>query len=272
MKKKLFMLLMAMSLVLTACGGSVEEAEAEVEAAVEDAEEALEAAEEALAEAEAVAEETEEAEAEEVKTEEAEVEETEEAKTEEVEETETAEAEESTEGFAKGVMTEDGWESEWLGIRYTAPAGTAMTSEEDLNEMMGLGQEILSEDFNDLQLKYAELNTVYEMMCVSEDQVTNVMVTIEKLPIEMEIDTYIESFEKTLSQVTTMTYSVVGKDEIITVGDKEFTRVECIADYSGVQIYQDYCLAIVEDRAVSITVTYIDEDAAENILSGFAAY
>ena len=176
------------------------------------------------------------------------------------------------EGFAKGAVTADGWESEWLGIRYTVPAGTVMTSEEDLNEMMGLGQEILSEDFSDLQLKYAELNTVYEMMCVSEDQVTNVMVTIEKLPIKMDIDTYIEGFEQTLSQVTTMTYSVVGKDEIITIGDKEFTRVECIADYSGVQIYQDYCLAIVEDRAVSITVTYVDEDAAENILSGFTAY
>lgn len=263
MKKKLFMLLMAMSLVLTACGGSAEEVEAEVEEAVEDAEEALEAAEEALAEAEA--------EAEEAEAEETEAETAEEAEVTEVEE-ETKESTEAVEGFAKGAVTADGWESEWLGIRYTVPTGTVMTSEEDLNEMMGLGQEILSEDFSDLQLKYAELNTVYEMMCVSEDQVTNVMVTIEKLPIKMDIDTYIEGFEQTLSQVTTMTYSVVGKDEIITIGDKEFTRVECIADYSGVQIYQDYCLAIVEDRAVSITVTYVDEDAAENILSGFTAY
>ena len=269
MKKKLFMLLMAMSLVMTACGGSVEEAEAEVEEAVEDAEEALEAAEEALAEAEEAVEETEEA-AEEVTEEtEAEAEETEAEVAEVDEETEAAD---ETEGFVKGVMTEDGWESEWLGIRYTTPAGITMTSEEDLNEMMGLGQELLSEDFNDLQLKYAELNTVYEMMCISEDQVTNAMVTIEKLPIQMDIDTYIEAFKKTLSQVTTMTYSVVSTDEIITIGDREFTRVECIADYSGVQICQDYCLAIVDDRAVSVTVTYVDEDAAENVLSGFTAY
>lgn len=256
MKKKLFMLLMAISLVLTACGGK--EAAAEVEETLEDAaeaevEEAAKEAEEALEEAEAAVKETEEA----------------------VAETESEEAEESTEnaeGYAKGVMTADGWESEWLGIRYTAPAGTVMTSEEELNSMMGLGQELLSEDFNELQLKYAELNTVYEMMCASEDQVTNVIVTIEKLPIAMDVDTYISSFENTLSQVTAMTYTIVGKDEVITVGGRDFTRVECVADYNGVEIYQDYCLTIVDDRAVSLTVTYVDEDAAENILSGFTAY
>lgn len=255
MKKKLFMLLMAMALVLTACGGNSEDAEAEIEEleeALEDAEEALKDAEEALAEAE-----TEESEA----VEEAEAEE------------ETAEEDtDEAAGFAKGIMTADGWESKWLGIRYAAPSGTAMASEEDLNAMMGLGQEMLSEDFNELQLKYAELNTVYEMMCASEDQVTNVMVTIEKLPVSMDIDTYISSFEKTLSQVTTMTYTIVGKEETLTVGDRDFTRVECVADYNGVEIYQDYCLTIVDDRAVSITVTYMDEDAAENILSGFSAY
>ena len=52
-----------------------------------------------------------------------------------VEETEAEEVTEDAEGFAKGVTTDDGWESKWLGIRYTAPAGTAMTSEEDLNAM-----------------------------------------------------------------------------------------------------------------------------------------
>ena len=257
MKKKLFMLLMAMSLVMTACGTSAEEAEEAVEETVEEVEASIDEAEAALEDAEAALEEAEEAEA-------------------EAEESgETAEAEESadeTEGFAKGIMTADGWESEWLGMRYAAPEGTAMASEEELNSMMGLGQEMLSEDFNELQLQYAELNTVYEMMCASEDQVTNVMVTIEKLPMSMDIDTYISSFEKTLSQVTAMTYTVVGKDEIITIGDRDFTRVECVADYNGVEIYQDYCLTIVDDRAVSVTVTYIDETAAENILSGFSAY
>ena len=234
MKKKIYMLLMAMVLIFTACGGA-ETAEV-TDAVADEAEDAVK---------ETVAGEAEDA----------------------VKETEEAE-----DGFAKGILTADGCESEWLGIRYTAPVGTAMSSEEDLNAMMGLGQEILSEDFNDLQLKYAELTTVYEMMCASEDQVTNVMVTIEKLPVQMDIDTYITGFEHTLSQVTTMTYTVVDKEEVFTVADKDFARIECIADYNGVEICQDYCLAIVDDRAVSITVTYLDEVAAENILRGFGAY
>ena len=212
MKKKIYMLLMAMVLIFTACGGA-ETAEV-TDAVADEAEDAVK---------ETVAGEAEDA----------------------VKETEEAE-----DGFAKGILTADGWESEWLGIRYTAPVGTAMSSEEDLNAMMGLGQEILS----------------------SEDQVTNVMVTIEKLPVQMDIDTYITGFEHTLSQVTTMTYTVVDKEEVFTVADKDFARIECIADYNGVEICQDYCLAIVDDRAVSITVTYLDEVAAENILRGFGAY
>ena len=238
MKKKIFMLLAAMVLMLTACNKTeavitkeTEKAtEAEAEEAVKKAETALEETEDALEEAEAAEE------------------------------------------FTKGELTAEGWESKWLGIRYMAPSDTAMATEEELNSMMGLGQEVLSEDFNDLQLQYAELTTVYEMMCMSQDQVTNIMVTIEKLPIAMDIDTYISSFEKTLSRVSAMTYTVVGSDEVIKLGERKFTRVKCVADYNGVEIYQDYCIAIVEDRAVSVTVTYLDEVAAENILSGFEAY
>ena len=112
MKKKLFMLLMAMSLVLTACGGNAKEAEAEIEEleeALEDAEEALAEAEEALAEAES----------------------TEEAETEEAEE-----VTEDAEGFAKGVTTDDGWESKWLGLRYQAPENATMLTEKELDEII----------------------------------------------------------------------------------------------------------------------------------------
>ena len=164
MKKKLVVLCMAVSLMLTACGSKVEvqepTMEAESEPVVEtDAEETVSQAEEVTMEVE----------------------------------TETqAPEEESASDFVKGKVTNTGWESEWLGMRYVMADGMVMSTEEELNAMMGISQEMLSEEFSELQLKYAELNTVYEMMCTAADQASNVNVTLEKLPIKIDIDTYVD--------------------------------------------------------------------------------
>ncbi len=236
MKKKLAVLVLAASMVLCACGAEAE-TDAEVSVEVE-------------AEEEAEAEET------------------------EVEEEATEEETEETAGFVKGSVTETGWESEWIGIRYTCPEGMTMATDEELNEVMGLGQEMLSEDFTEAQLKYAELATVYEMMCSDETGATNIMVSVEKLPMELTADQYIEAVEQQLSAVSAITYETVNNGEVVAIGGVDFTKLECTADYEGVVMHQDYYVTMIEDRAVAAVVTYIDETAAaaDAIMNGFAAY
>lgn len=104
-----------------------------------------------------------------------------EAPVEEATEEVVGEAEETASDYTKGISSETGYESEWLGIRFTAPEGAAMLTEEELNEMMGLGQEVLSEDFSDLQLQYAEMSTVSEMMCKAAEGTPNVVMSVEKM-------------------------------------------------------------------------------------------
>lgn len=237
MKKKLAVLVLATSMVLCACGS---EKEADAETSVE-----VEAEEEAETEAE--------------------------VETEEEAETEVAE---ETSDYVKGIVTETGWESEWLGIRYTCPEGMKMATEEELNEIMGLGQEVLSEDFTEAQLKYAELASVYEMMSSDELGTTNFMITVEKLPMELTAAQYIEIVEQQLSAVSAVTYETVNNSEIVSIGGVDFTKLECVADYEGVVMHQDYYVTMKDNRAVAVVCTFIDETAetAQAAINGFAAY
>lgn len=261
MKKKLAVLVLASAMMLSACGGKetvAEDVEAAVEETVENAEETVEEVVEEVADdveetVEEVAEDAEEA-----------VEEI----VEEVEET----VEESL-AYAKGTLTENGWESQWLGLRFTAPEGMVMSTEEELAETMGIGQEILAQDFTEQQLAYAELATVYEMMC-SDAMGSNVILMAEKLPMTLTADQYIEILANQMTSVTAVQYEVKSDDEVVTIGGIEFNKLACAADYEGVSLCQDYYITIKDNRAVALAVTYTDAtaDVSESILNGFAAY
>ena len=268
MKKKLLLLLMIMSVMLAACGSKADEETAVKSKESRKVVEVTQAAEEAEAEIDEEIEiETEETVTETVAEGESETE----ADVETEETTETAtEAEEGK--FAKGILTENGWESEWLGMRYVTADGMVMSTEEELNELMGLSKEMLSEDFSELQLKYAELSTVYEMMCTASDQVTNVSVSIENVMIDIDTDTFIDMFKATLSELSAMSMTIINEGEDVTLAGKEFKKLQCEVDYEGIGILHDYYLAMQDGRAISIVVTYLNEETAEELMSGFRAY
>lgn len=145
MKRKVLFMTLAMAVVLTACGGNADKA-AGSNADANVSEEAGAAADDG-AESTDTADDVQAATADEAGVGAADAE-------------AGAEAEEEGGGeaaagkYAKGSVSETGWESEFFGLRYTAPEGMGMSTEEELNDLMGLGQEVLSDDFSELQLKY----------------------------------------------------------------------------------------------------------------------
>lgn len=267
MKRKVLFMTLAMAVVLTACGGNADkEASSNTEANVsEDAGAADDgAAEDGAADDDTqTADETQAAAADEAGAGAADTE----AEAESGGDTAAAAGK-----YVKGTVTETGWESEFFGLRYTAPEGMGMSTEEELNGLMGLGQEVLSEDFSELQLKYAELTSVYEMMSVADDQTTNIVVTVEKLMGKMDAAQYAKALEQGLSQVTAINYTLISDDETVKIGGADYLKVSYEAESSGVSMYQDYYIAVVDNRAISLTLTYVDESARDNVLNAFTAY
>lgn len=268
MKRKVLFMTLAMTVVLTACGGNADKAaSSNADATVsEDAGTAADDGAESTddgAESTDTADDVQAATADEAGVGAADTE----------AEAEEEGGEEAAAGkYAKGSVSETGWESEFFGLRYTAPEGMGMSTEEELNELMGLGQEVLSDDFSELQLKYAELTSVYEMMSVADDQTTNVVVTVEKLMGKMDASQYVSALEQGLSQVSAISYTLISDDETVKIGNGDYIKVSYQAESSGVSMYQDYYVRVVDDRAIALTLTYIDESARDNVLNAFTAY
>lgn len=175
-------------------------------------------------------------------------------------------------GYSKGILKEESWESKWMGIRFVAPEGMRMVTQEELDELMGFTSEVLSDDFSEAQIEYVEMSTVQEMLCYAPDGVSHTLVAVEKLPGQTDMDTYITALENTLSKVSDLTFSVISRDEVVSIGGREFRKVKCVASYDGIELHQDYLLRMKDDRVISIIGTYLDESLYEKMLAGYEAY
>ena len=186
---------------------------------------------------------------------------------------EMPEQEENSE-FSKGTVSESGWESQWLGMRFTAPDGTRMASEEELAELMGISEELLAEDLSDVQIKYAELTSVREMMCYDERSKANVIVSVDRLPLKMSEEAYAEQLELSLSAVSVMKYEKADEDEQVEIAGISYLRSDYHVEAMGQNLHTDYYIRMIDDRVVSVVVTY-GEDAQEmasSMVDSFGTY
>lgn len=176
--------------------------------------------------------------------------------------------------FKKGTVSESGWESQWLGMRFTAPEGTRMTSEEILDELMGISEELLAEDLSDAQIEYAELTSVREMMCYDERTKTNVIVSVDRLPLEMSEEAYAQQLALSLSAVSAMKYERAGEDEQVEIAGAVYLRFGYRVETAGQSLHTDYYIRMIDDRVVSVITSYGEdgEELAFTMLNSFETY
>lgn len=254
MRKKLLLLTLAAAVMLTACAGKSDKADEKQETAQE---------------AEAGQEEKEEAD----QSSEAETSQDSQTQIPESEEPEE-EPEEAVSEFSKGIVSESGWESRWIGLRFTAPEGAKMTTEEELDALMGLSEDLLSEDLSEAQIKYAELTSVKEMMCYDESTNTNVIVSVDRMPIRISEEVFADQIEQSLTSLSAMAYERLGDGEMVDVAGSPYLRTGYRVEAGGQSMYMDYYVKMIEDRAVSLVLTYGEnnEELSASMMEGFQTY
>lgn len=175
---------------------------------------------------------------------------------------------EKTNAYTPGKAEGDVFSSEWIGIQYTKTDDMVFATEEELNEMLDISADAISEDKDGKKLiDYAKASSVIEMMA-SSIYGDNVLLMTEKLPLQsFTVDQYIESFQKQMDGQG-MTFDGQTK---ATIAGKEFVQLDYSIDVGGIYLYQSYYLYKVESRMVAIIVTYFEEATREDILSGFKA-
>lgn len=150
--------------------------------------------------------------------------------------------------YVPGTLTETGYESEWLGLRFTAPEGTSMMLPDD---------------------------STYEMFCQNDEQTANIGIIIEDLPAGFQtVAQYVTQFEEEINSESDISYKVLSDQQEVPLGSYIFRSVSFTATYNGSELYQSYFLRFMGDKVVTVFVTYSDAsiDVAGELISAFEAY
>ena len=174
--------------------------------------------------------------------------------------------------YTPGVFTETGYESEFLGFRFTTPDGFALATEDELSEMMGVTLENM-ENASDLQKKYAELVNIYELMVTDETGTVNGQIILEKTGVS--VDTYIDAFTSQLEEsMQGMDVTLQEGSEEVEIAGSTYTKLSADIESYGIVLTQDYYFRKVGGRMMCLCLTWMEGMEAERdaIMNGFAAY
>jgi len=187
----------------------------------------------------------------------------------EVKEPEVKEPEAAELLYERGILTDTGYESRYLGLRFTAPAGYIMVTDEELMALMGLGAEYL--DIDQKTLDYALLTTVYEMMVTAPSGSPNVNLLVEKLPFRnITVEQY---FDAVKPQLVEFGYEVFDLPSVEIAG-QTYQQLGSSLDMFGTTLLQRYMTRKIDDRMVSFiaSATPDKEEALSALMGAFKKY
>ena len=178
---------------------------------------------------------------------------------------------EADSAYVKGVTTDNGWESEYWNLRFTAPEGVFMLSDEGMEALMGIGEDIISENYSEKQREYLEMTSLYEMLGTNAEGDANVAVTVEKLMVRgMDTEDYKKAALLHLRMMQEPAYEILDDSGTAEIAGETFAVVNTRVD-SGGEYFQDYYFRVSGDRALIITITYAEatSEQAAALLGGF---
>jgi len=168
--------------------------------------------------------------------------------------------------YKRGVLTENGFESKFIDLKFNVPEGFMMATEEYMLQMMGIGAEITGAD-----KKIIELTTVYEMMASAATGYPNVIVMVEKAPFfNITIEQFLDAFKQNLLDVKTMDYVI--DDQITSADIAGYNYKQMAASLPSLGLFQKMSIRKKGNRFIGLVGTYsLDtEQELELLMSGFS--
>ena len=185
-------------------------------------------------------------------------------------ETQNNEQESETLSYERGILTETGYESQYLDIKFTVPEGFVMATEEDILGMMQVGVEIM--DLDKDTIDYSSLTTVYEMMVSSASGSPNVALLTEKLMSNVTVEQYLDIVKSQLADVP-MNYEF-GDVTSVEIAGESYQQIVASAEIKGTAFLQKYIVRKFDDRMVCFVVTNTSETEKEldTLMKAFTKY
>jgi len=192
---------------------------------------------------------------------------------------EPTEAPVAADTYVKGIITETGFESEWMGLRFTKPATVIMATQEEMDAVMMQGLQVMYGDQAAAVLDYATLTTVNEMQATWLAGTPIVQIVVEKMPTEGWTEmAYLSAVAENLnvtSQTTGMVYTIDENIYSLVIADQEYYGLATAVDIgAGALIYQDYLVREKDGRMILIAFSYVEamESYVQEALDAFSKY
>lgn len=180
-------------------------------------------------------------------------------------------------GYYPGTYTDTGYESDYLGYQFTTPEGYTLSTQEELATMIGMSIESLSDDLTEAEAAYAQQAIIYDMMAIADNEtnVPNVTISLQQYDTAgITLETIVEAMMLQLSRVTAMKVDFIGSYELVTFAGKEYYKANAKVDSAGVEYMLEYYFGMTSDRIIYITFTYFEDSASEKeeLAAAFAGY
>jgi len=174
--------------------------------------------------------------------------------------------------YQKGILTSTTYESEFLNLKFTAPEGVKLATEEEMKSTINQSTQLLKSE--SLNVDAAVDNSVIEMYAYYGDRNPNVILMTEKLQSRMTAEKYIETLKQQLAGIKTIQYEVTTGKGSATIAGQEYATLSATATYASISMTQEYYIRIQDGRVVSFIITFTSDttDKKDALLSAFTEY
>lgn len=175
----------------------------------------------------------------------------------------------------RGTVEDDFYTNETFGIRFPITDNMSIMSASDIETVQGIGNDYLESEgiVSSEQMEKASNGTLYDLAIYLEDGVSNISVCFENMDetnsglINPDEERYGKILQYTLSRIDSFDYEF-REDSNITLGGKEYYRMDFTVSAMGIDAYQVYIFRKEENYMVSFIITYQDgmEQQVEDFL------
>lgn len=174
--------------------------------------------------------------------------------------------------LSRGTVDGNTYSSEFLGISFVKPDSWVYSTDEEINEMMGVSNDITNR--TDYEAAVADLLTVFDMMVIDYNSGNNVNVVFENLSLsnstDITEDEYIEITKTNLQAVADLSYTFADV-ETVSLGGVEFKRLTCDVSYMElVSMKQVMYMKKIDNYMALISFTIVD-GTDTSVIEGYFA-
>jgi hypothetical protein len=176
-------------------------------------------------------------------------------------------------GIQTGVWSEDGktFINEWSNILVTLPEGFRALSPEELQSVVGAGEDIIVNDgtLKQSDIDVSKLMSAYDFMVVTEEGLPNAMLMYDNIGLQTQVKDeagYFSNVTTQMEAIEQMGYASVGTSTKTLADEDWFVGTMSVADG---MMYQDYYLKKADKIIIGFIVTYTDEtkDIADTLVA-----